>query len=115
MKSITRPKLARTSGALAFALALISVTPSAHANVYATDIKLNGALSNVKAAQGGSVSISYILNEPADLGVTINILSGVTVVRTINVGGGGSGALKGVNTVVWNGKDNGNANVALGS
>ena len=60
----------------------------------------------MSVAQGANVSISYILNEAASAGVTINIHSGATAVRTISLAGGGAGALRGLNTVVWDGKDN---------
>src|ERR1051325_8039114 len=100
---------------LALALALAASAPSARANVYATNIKLNGLLSNATIGSGGTVNISYILNEPALTGVTIKIRSGATVVRTINVAGGGAGALKGSNTVAWNGKDDSNVNVPAGT
>src|SRR5438477_12213321 len=115
MKSMPPPKPWQTIAALAFAIAAMSVAPSAHANVYASNIKLNGALGNATAAHGGSVNISYILNEPASSGVTIKILSGATVVRTINVAGGGAGALQGLNTVAWDGKNDSNANVPPGT
>jgi hypothetical protein len=93
-------------GGLALALALMTVAPSAHANVFASSAKINGGMTNVSVAQGTSVNISYILNEPASAGVTINVLSGATAVRTISLAGGGAGAMRGLNTVVWDGKDN---------
>ena len=93
-------------GGLALALALTTVAPSAHANVFASNAKINGGMANVSVAQGANVSISYILNEAASAGVTINIHSGATAVRTISLAGGGAGALRGLNTVVWDGKDN---------
>ena len=113
----SKKHLQRTSiiTGLAAALALSSFTPSARANVYASNIKINGSLTTATAAQGGSANISYILNEAADSGVTIKILSGATVVRTITVAGGGAGALKGVNTVAWDGKNDSNANVSPGT
>ncbi|MDB6022646.1 MAG: hypothetical protein JWQ04_2503, partial [Pedosphaera sp.] len=48
---------------LAIAVAALSCSPDARANVYATNIKLNGALSNATVGQGAGVTISYILNE----------------------------------------------------
>lgn len=102
-------------GGLALALAFAASVPSARANVYATNLKLNGATNNAVVAPGGGVSISYLLNEPATLGVTIEILAGTNVVRGINVAAGSPGATRGANTMVWDGKSDGGANVALGS
>jgi len=93
-------------GGLALALALATVAPSAHANVFASNAKINGGMTNAAVAQGASVSISYILNEPASGGVTVNVLSGATAVRTISLASGGAGTVRGLNTVVWDGKDN---------
>src|SRR4051794_36558585 len=71
---------------IVFTLVAAAFTPSAKANVYATNIKLNGSITNaVNTSQGSSVTISYILNEAATAGVTIDILSGVTVVRSISI------------------------------
>jgi hypothetical protein len=102
-------------GGLALSLALATVAPSAHANVFASNIKINGGMTNVSVAQGTGVSISYILNEPASAGVTLKILSGGTVVRTVSIAGGNAGATRGTNTVIWDGKDNGNNPVAAGT
>jgi hypothetical protein len=96
-------------------LAATLVTHSAHANVYATNIKLNGSATNVLAAAGDSVTISYILNEPASLGVTIQVLSGTTVVRSLNVTNNGAGTQAGLNSVVWDGKDANSNYVAPGA
>lgn len=88
---------------------------SARANVYASNIKVNGSLTNsVSASQGSSVAISYILNDAATAGVTITISSGGTVVRTITIPSG-AGTTKGLNTVNWDGKDGSNNNVATGT
>ncbi len=102
------------TGGLALALVL-GAAPSARANVCATNIKLNGAAANAAMAQGTSLDISYTLNEPASSGVTIRILSGATAVRSIQVPGGGAGALKGGNTVSWNGRDDGGSLVPAGN
>ena len=102
-------------GGLALALALTAFAPSAHANVYATNIKINGGTTNVSVQPGSSLSISYILNEPASGGVTVQVLSGVTVIRSISLAGGVAGAKRGTNTVVWDGKDNSNNNAPAGN
>ncbi len=97
-------------------LALAAFAPSTRANVYATNIKIDGALTGTtNVSQGTGVTITYILNEPASSGVTIKILSGATSVRTINVAGGSAGTARGLNTVTWNGKNDGNANVPSGT
>src|ERR1043166_2408731 len=53
------------------------------ANVYATNVRLNGGFTDVIVPAPTNVIISYTLNEPATLGVSININSGATTVRTI--------------------------------
>ena len=100
--------------ALALTLALAALTGSAHANVYATNIKVNGSTNSPTVSSGASVSISYILNESASAGVTIQILTGSTVVRSIAVAPGSPGTLRGANTVTWDGKDNAGHPVAGG-
>ena len=45
-------------GGLAFALALATAAPSAHANVYASNIKINGGLTSAVADQGQNVNIT---------------------------------------------------------
>ena len=102
-------------GGLALALALTAFAPCAHANVYATNIKINGGTTNLSVQPGSSLSISYILNEPASAGVTVQVLSGATAVRSISLAGGLAGARRGTNTVVWDGKDNGGNTVPGGN
>jgi hypothetical protein len=92
-------------GGLTLALVLTACAPSAHANVYATNVKLNGGLTNIAVMPGSSVTISYILNEPASAGITIKILSGSTLVRTLTVAAGAAGSTRGLNTVTWDGND----------
>jgi hypothetical protein len=102
-------------GAVVVSWLALSFAPSARANVYATNIKLNGNLTNsVSVGQGSSVTITYILNEPATAGVTIDILSGETVIRSISVASG-DGTNRGLNTVAWDGKTTGGANAPVGS
>src|SRR6266480_3211566 len=99
---------------LTLALGLTSLAPSARANVYATNIKLNGSLTNVTTVQGAGVAIRYVLNEAASSGVTVNILSDTNVVRTINVAGGSPGSTRGTNSVFWDTTDNGSNDVPGG-
>lgn len=102
-------------GGLALALALTAFAPSAQANVYATNIKINGGTTNISVQAGASVNISYILNEPASAGVTIKVLSRATPVRTISLAAGAAGARRGTNAVVWDGMDNNSNNVPGGN
>ena len=100
---------------LAVGLALYMSSSTARANVYATNIKINGNQTNaVSIGQGSSATISYILNENATAGVAIKILSGATAVRTISIASG-SGTTKGANSVVWDGKDGTGTAVPLGN
>jgi len=93
--------------AAAFGLALLWATPSARANVYATNIKLNGNLtaSTVGAGSGVPLTITFRLNQAATYGTVINILSSGTPVRTLTIASGSQGTLQGLNTVVWDGND----------
>ncbi len=102
-------------GGLAIALAALSFTTTARANVYATNIKLNGSLSSISTASGSAVTITYILNEAATSGTTIKILSGVTVVDTISIASGSAGTLRGLNTVTWGGTNSVGVNVPAGT
>jgi hypothetical protein len=112
------PNPPRNGGFVAPVLALMMVfacLPSARANIYATNIKLNGGTANLNLSPGDSVSISYILNEPASLGVTLNIVNGNNVVRSYAFAPNTAGALLGTNSVLWDGKDASSNNVAPGS
>lgn len=94
----------------ALLLASVLVHPvTARAHVYATAVKLNGASASVTSPQGRSLAISYILNEAATDGVTVEILAGTNVVRSLTFASGQGGALRGVNTVAWDGRDQGGA------
>ena len=115
MKSRNQRQRSLIIAGLALGLALAACTRSARANVYATNIKLNGELINATAAQGSEVNISYILNEDASAGVTIEVLSNAVVVRTLSITGYEDGTLRGLNTVVWDGKDAGDNYVAPGA
>jgi hypothetical protein len=85
---------------------LTLLPPRSHANVYATNIRLNGGLTNVVASTVTNLVISYSLNEPATLGVTLNINSGAATVRTFTLTNPGPGTLQGSNYVVWDGRNN---------
>jgi len=80
-------------------LALASLAPTAQANVFASNIKLNGGTTNFNYLPGDTVDIGYILNEPASLGVTIQILVGTNALRSITVPPTAVGL--GANTFTW--------------
>jgi FlgD Ig-like domain len=88
---------------LVLAVATPLLTTSAHANIYVTDLKLNGVQFLDIGAGFSAINITYVLNEPATLGVTINIASGTNLVRTLAPAAGTPGALFGYNLVSWDG------------
>ena len=71
---------------LVVALLLLWGCLSGRANVYATNIKLNGSTNNAAIVPGRPVRISYILNEPAT-NVLVRLLSGATVVWSNSLAG----------------------------
>jgi hypothetical protein len=87
----------------------------ARANIYATDPKLNGSSGNLSTSQGNPTAIGYILNEPANLGVTINILSGTNVIRTLTALSNQPGTAIGTNVVYWDGYDSNTNLLPLGT
>lgn len=104
-----------SSAAASFFLLIIALAPAtSRANVYATNIRLNGGLTNIAIPAGTNLTISYTLNEPAILGVSININSGATTVRTISLANPGPGTLQGTNSVAWDGRNNSSNPVAGG-
>lgn len=90
---------------LVLALAAPFLASSVRANIYVTDLKLNGVDPLAIGAGFSAINITYILNEPATLGVTINIASGTNLVRTLTPAPGAPGTLFGRNLVAWNGND----------
>src|SRR5437899_4047178 len=93
---------------------LLTSAPSVHANVYATNIRANEG-TNAVVAPGDSITITYRLNEPASMGITVKILSGATVIRTFTFAGNSPGTDRGLNTIVWDGTDAQSNAVPLGS
>jgi hypothetical protein len=86
---------------LVVALLLLASGLPGKANVYATDIKLNGSTNNAAIAASEpdtTVLISYILNEPAT-NVWLQIHSGAAVVWTGSLAGTNTGS----NSVAWGG------------
>jgi hypothetical protein len=114
VKATRNPQIHSIIGGLALALALAAAAPSARANVFASNIKINGGMTNLTVAPGSNVTISYILNEPASAGVTVTIFSGATTVRTIAIASG-PGTARGTNTVFWDGRADGGANAPGGT
>src|SRR5437016_3698312 len=96
------------------ALFSLLLARSARANVYATNVRLNGGATNVVFATATNIDISYILNEAATAGVVININQGEATVRTINLTNPAPGTTFGPNIVTWDGKDNDTNDVGPG-
>jgi hypothetical protein len=100
---------------LVVALLLLWGCLSGRANVYATNIKLNGSTNNAAVStNNAAVRISYILNEPATAGVTVRILSNGVPLWTTNLAGGTAGAMAGSNSLTWDGTDQKGAGIAPG-
>jgi hypothetical protein len=76
----------------------------ARANVYATNVRLNDRTNDLAGASGTNVTISYLLNEPASLGVSVRVVAGTNCFRTLLFTNGQAGTLQGTNTVVWDGR-----------
>jgi hypothetical protein len=88
---------------------------SARANVYATDIRVNGSQIGGVLIPGGQVTISYILNDNATAGVWFQINSGTNIVWTNSLTAGDPGTFVGLNSVVWDGTNNSGTNVLPGA
>jgi hypothetical protein len=89
--------------------------PTLRANVYATDIRINGSLVGGVILPGGQVTISYILNDNATAGVSLKITSSTNVIWTNSFPGGSAGTLVGLNSVVWDGTNNSGTNISPGA
>jgi hypothetical protein len=81
---------------------------SARANVYATDIRLNGSLQLGVVVPGSPLTISFILNDVAT-NVSVQIYAGANVVKTF-----AAGTNAGLNTVVWDGTNDDGSAAAVG-
>ena len=109
MKKITIPMLKIVVVASAFAV----LTSTVRANVYATDIQINGTLTGTVSTIPTPVSpatITYHLNEAATAGCTVNILRGSTTVATI-----AGGTNQGLNAVRWGGTNNSGGVAGIGT
>lgn len=89
---------------LALLVAVVCDTP-AGANVYVSNVRANDSEERtVLSRPGRTVTLSYILNEAASEGVTIEMVSTNQIaVWKMSVPAGASGTLKGTNTLTWNG------------
>jgi hypothetical protein len=87
---------------------IICACHSARANVYATDIRLNGSLQAGVVVPGSPLTISFILNEAATH-VSVQICAGSNVVKTF-----AASTNAGLNTVVWNGTNDDGGAAAVG-
>lgn len=108
----------RLLGSVGVACALLSASTTARANCYATDIKINGIMGTtpVAAPEGGYVTISYILNEAATGGVTVNITDvNNNPVDAITIASANQGTLRGSNSVVWGLTNSAGAPVSAGN
>jgi hypothetical protein len=108
-------KLISFFGLLAVFWAALVQCPSARANVYATNIKLNDGITNITTTAGEDVKISYILNEPASAGLKIAISSTAGMVRQISLAGGDVGTDRGANSVIWDGLGNNSNTIPSGN
>jgi hypothetical protein len=105
-KQSGRIKLQGFGGLVLVAVVLLFGTAprKVHANIYATNIRLNGATNNLILPTGDNLTIDYILNEEAVGGVTIRIATPYRLVRRIIILSG-PGTWLGPNSVVWDGFD----------
>ena len=113
--ALVRSLIIRVGLWIAFLLLHALLTPCVRANVYATNVRLNGSTSNTFVVALTNLNINYILNEPATAGVTIKITSGATTIRTITLTHPNPGTLAGANAVVWDGKNDGGIAVEPGT
>jgi hypothetical protein len=95
---------------LCWSAVVIFSQSTVRANVYATDIKINGNLLTLTNGVSSPVAISYRLNQAATLGVTVGIWQGSNQVAAIN-----GGTNMGLNTVVWGGTNNSGSTLSSGT
>jgi len=96
-------KLAWILSSWIFLLTTIASAPNALANIYATNIRINGGTTNVAASPGDAIRITFVLNEPASLGTTVQVHSGASTVTTLFFPAETQGALRGLNEIIWDG------------
>ena len=94
---------------MVFLHACFAAVIAARANVYATNLRVKHSIDNTAITPGTPVEISYILNERASAGVTVQILSDTNVIKSFEFLSDDMGATRGTNSVFWDGTDtNGN-------
>jgi hypothetical protein len=108
MKAICRSQIT-VAGLLFFLCACLS----ARANVYATDIRLNGSLQAGVVSPGSPLAISFILNDVATH-VSVQICAGAHAIKTFASDAGQAGTNAGLNTVVWDGTNDDSSAAAVG-
>ncbi|MGC9941826.1 MAG: hypothetical protein ABSE48_08315 [Verrucomicrobiota bacterium] len=106
--TLFRPLTHCVAGGFTLVLAFILSATNVHANIYATDIKIDGNLNSATASPGSAVSISYRLNESDATIVSVNILNGTAVVASIP-----GGTAMGLNTVSWTPPASGTYSVSI--
>ena len=90
-------------GGLVIGVTLLGFVVRCDANVYATNIRINNGTTNIVTAPTNAITITYLLNEPASLGTTVQILSGTNVALSLFFPADGQGTLRGFNSVAWDG------------
>jgi hypothetical protein len=106
METAQSPYFCRMAGSLAVVLAFILSAITVRANVYATDIRINGSLGAGVILPGGSLTISYILNDTATGGVSVRIYGGTNLIETLASTNGHAGTNVGLNSAIWSGVTN---------
>jgi hypothetical protein len=99
---------------LALLVVCLSAAFQARAYVYATNVRLNHLTNNAAISPGTPVEISYILNEPASDGVTLQIFADTNVINSFEFASNAPGAMRGMNSIVWDGTDTNGAPVSDG-
>jgi hypothetical protein len=85
---------------------------SVRANVYATDVQINGSLRAGVLLPGSPLTITYILNDTASAGVSVRIFSGTNLVKSFSSDTATAGTNVGLNSIIWDGSTNGGTNFA---
>ncbi len=106
--------MSRNQSMLAGLFLLLCACLSARANVYATDIRLNGSLQIGVVVPGSPLTISFILNDIAT-NVSVQIYIGTNVLKTFSSDDGAVGTNAGLNTVIWDGTNDDSSAAAVGA
>ncbi|HEV7926174.1 MAG TPA: FlgD immunoglobulin-like domain containing protein, partial [Verrucomicrobiae bacterium] len=106
--------MSRSQIIVAGAFFLLCACLPVRANVYATDIRLNGSLQVGVLVPGSPVTISFILNDVAT-NVSVQIYTGTNVLKTFSSDSGEVGTNAGRNTVVWDGTNDDSSAATVGA